>query len=304
MFPYQSRYFLSLRTLKLLTILDPGQFGRQPSFGNYPGQPGASPGMPGLGPPPGTGNGEFTIQNHLGYVSNLYIAPGMAAPGVSPAPGMQQAQTPSRPGFPANFQPPPNINFNAQVIRLGVGSSESPAQAKVPGNIPAQQSNPRRAGLGAGQDQQKQMRDTLPLAPPTREEIFRTIFIGNITNDISDEELERILRTAGGLRRWTRAIDADSKLCSFGFAEYEDAESLGTAAEIFKERDIEIPARKQVNGVKTAENKKSDDNNKMDEDTESKKPKLLVRSLQFPSNLGSLCLFDVLNVFLPTLTIL
>ena len=108
----------------------------------------------------------------------------------------------------------------------------------------------------------------VPLAPPTREEIARTIFIGNITNGINDENLERILRTAGSLRRWTRAIDADSKPCTFGFAEYEDVESLGTAAEIFKERDIEIPAQKQVNGTK----KTGDDA----EEDELKNSKLLV----------------------------
>jgi hypothetical protein len=55
--------------------------------------------------------------------------------------------------------------------------------------------------------------------------------------------LERILRTAGNLRRWTRATDADNKPCKFGFAEYEDAESLETAAEIFK--DVQVPVEKQ-----------------------------------------------------------
>ncbi|KAI9662992.1 MAG: hypothetical protein M1821_008039 [Bathelium mastoideum] len=256
---------------------NPGQFGRQPSFGSYPGQPGASPGMPGLGPPPGTGNGEFTFYCLPGYYVNLHVAPGMAAPGVSPPPGMQQAQTPTRPGFPPNFQPPPNINFNAQVIRLGVpGSSDSQSQTRAPGGLGSQQPNPRRAGLGAGQDQQKQMRETMmPLAPPTREEIARTIFIGNITSSITDEDLERILRTAGSLRRWTRAIDADSKPCTFGFAEYEDVESLGTAAEIFKERDIEIPVQKQANGAKKTDGEKAGEDANAEEEG-LKKSKLLV----------------------------
>ena len=227
--------------------------------------------MPGLGPPPGTGNGESVPSTSYDYLSNYFPAPGMAAPGVSPPPGMQQAQTPTRPGFPPNFQPPPNINFSAQVIRLGVPTnSDTPTQSRAPGAFGSQPPNARRAGLGAGLDQQKQMREPMvALAPPTREEVARTIFIGNIMNGISDDELESLLRTAGSLRRWTRATDADSKPCTFGFAEYEDVESLGTASQVLTERDIEIPIQKQANSAKkTADDKMEDDS--------SKKSKLLV----------------------------
>jgi hypothetical protein len=44
------------------------------------------------------------------------------------------------------------------------------------------------------------------------------------------------------LRKWTRAYDGDSKPCTFGFAEYEDAESLETATEVLQ--GIEVPAKK------------------------------------------------------------
>jgi len=120
-----------------------------------------------------------------------------------------------------------------------------------------------RRGLGLGHDyrgteqQRQQIRETLlALQPPTREEIARTIFIGNITEGVGgDEGLERILRTAGNLRRWTRATDADNKPCKFGFAEYEDAESLETAAEIFK--DVQVPVKKQdPNNIKDEEEEK------------------------------------------------
>jgi hypothetical protein len=120
-----------------------------------------------------------------------------------------------------------------------------------------------RRGLGLGHDyrgteqQRQQIRETLlALQPPTREEIARTIFIGNITEGVGgDEGLERILRTAGNLRRWTRATDADNKPCKFGFAEYEDAESLETAAEIFK--DVQVPVEKQdPNKIKDEEEEK------------------------------------------------
>lgn len=97
---------------------------------------------------------------------------------------------------------------------------------------------------GRGGDRDRFPRDNImSLAPPTREEIARTIFIGNITEGAGgDEGLQRILATAGGLRRWTRATDQDGKPCSFGFAEYEDADSLATACELFQ--DVEVPTHK------------------------------------------------------------
>lgn len=83
------------------------------------------------------------------------------------------------------------------------------------------------------------------LIPPSKEEVVRTIFVGGITEGAGgDEGIERILRTAGNLRRWTRATDADDKPCKFGFAEYEDPESLSTAVEVL--RDVEVPLKRQT----------------------------------------------------------
>jgi hypothetical protein len=83
------------------------------------------------------------------------------------------------------------------------------------------------------------------LIPPSKEEVIRTIFVGGITEGAGgDEGIERILRTAGNLRRWTRATDADDKPCKFGFAEYEDPESLSTAVEVL--RDVEVPLKRQM----------------------------------------------------------
>ncbi|CEL01183.1 Putative Rbm25 protein [Aspergillus calidoustus] len=198
----------------------PGMYGRPPDYGAY----GAPPGM---GPPPG-----------------------MAAPGTAP-PGMQQAnaQQPGRPGgFPPNFQPPPNmpnINFSAPVIRLGTSGpakSSTPDISKDRGDGPG-----RRPGLGSSLESQRQnVRDAMmQLQPPTREEIVRTIFVGGITEGVGgDEGVERILRSAGNLRRWIRATDADDKPCKFGFAEYDDPESLGTAVEVLK--DVQVPVKRQT----------------------------------------------------------
>jgi hypothetical protein len=59
---------------------------------------------------------------------------------------------------------------------------------------------------------------------------------------VSDEDVYSVLKAAGNLRRWMRALDVDDKPCTFGFAEYEDAESLETAAEVLQ--DVEVPATK------------------------------------------------------------
>ena len=61
-------------------------------------------------------------------------------------------------------------------------------------------------------------------------------------------------------------MDADNKACRFGFAEYEDPESLATAVDVLK--DVEVPVKPQsANGVKKEENA---------EDAKVEKSKLLV----------------------------
>ncbi|KAF2091747.1 hypothetical protein K490DRAFT_32516 [Saccharata proteae CBS 121410] len=230
----------------------PGRYGPPPPYGAYPSQAGAPPGMV---PPPGMGV--------------------MPAPGITPPPGIVQTQSPlpARPGaIPPNFAPPagmPNINFTAPVIRLGTTGPGKP-DGRSDSKPDPMSGGGRRAGIGmgdsyrSGDSLRNQVRDTLlAMQPPTREEIARTIFIGRITDGVGgDEGLERLLRTAGSLRRWTRATDADGKPCAFGFAEYEDAESLETAAEIFK--DVMVPVKKQE------PNKTAEDNEEVE------KTKLLV----------------------------
>jgi len=212
---------------------------------------------------------------------NLVAPPGMSAPGVSPPPGMQvNSQQPGRPGgFPPNFQPPanmPNINFNAPVIRLGTTGPTKPATSL--GGDPGRRESGMdqrvaRPGLGAGMgmDAQRQaLRDSMmQLVPPTKDEILRTIFVGGITEGAGgDDGIERILQCTGNLRRWVRAMDADNKACRFGFAEYEDPESLATAVDVL--RDVEVPIKQQAtNGMKEEADS---------EDTKIEKAKLLVSS--------------------------
>lgn len=177
----------------------------------------------------------------------------MSAPGTTPPPGMQQAnaQQPGRQGgFPPNFQPPPNmpnINFSAPVIRLGTSGPAKPAGPEA-GRERGAEGPGRRGGLGStsAEGPRHYARDPMmQLQPPSRDEIVRTLFVGGITEGVGgDDGIERILQSAGNLRRWIRATDADEKPCRFGFAEFEDPESLETAVEILKE--VEVPVKRQV----------------------------------------------------------
>ncbi len=205
----------------------------------------------------GARNGYALSSFPLAVLTSAGPPPGMSAPGTAPPPGVQQANSAqaSRPsGLPASFQGPPNmpnINFSAPVIRLGTGPSKSATPAGGVGG--RRESEPTsaggRPGLGMerGVEAQRQaLRESMmSLVPPTKEEIVRTIFVAGITEGCGgDSGIERLLGTAGRLRRWDRATDADGKQCRFGFAQYDDAESLATAVEVLKE--IEVPTKKQA----------------------------------------------------------
>ena len=219
---------------------------------NYGLPPGAY--QPPYAPPGGRMNPPGM---NMGAPPTFGAAPGMDAPPGMPShsPGAMQGQ----------FQPPniPNINFNAPVIRLGLdgqrpgpspsdrmGGGDRGGRGEGRGSNLEPLGNRGRLGLGAGGDggharnldrERQQVRENMmALQPPTREEVARTIFVGGLGEGVpNDELLERILRCAGKLRRWTRAKDADDKKCKFGFAEYEDVESLEAANEILK--DVEVP---------------------------------------------------------------
>ena len=148
--------------------------------------------------------------------------PGMSAPGTGAPPGLPDVNNQQQNSYYA--QPAvPNINFAAPVIRLG-------SQAKEPDR--------RRAGLGTDSRNER----PAPIQPQSKEEIIRTLFVGGV-DGLRNDDIERVLRAAGNLKRWFRATDADDKETNFGFAEYEDAESLGVAIEIFK--DVEVPVYKE-----------------------------------------------------------
>ena len=156
--------------------------------------------------------------------------------------------------LPSGWQAPqnmPNFNLNAPVIRLGTQGGRSGAVDSPVGGRRDNAAPPGRRGLGMDRDGDR--RDGVqPVNPPSREDIARTIFVGNIPDGVGgDEGMERILETAGKLVRWTRATDANNKPQTFGFAEFGDAQSLETAAEIFK--DVRVPTKRQKPGKPKAE---------------------------------------------------
>lgn len=218
--------------------------------------------------------------------------------GVLPPPGIgippqQEAHAP-RPGsataaFPPNFQPPPNINFSAPVIRLGTSGSAAKPEGGRDADHRSEQPQRRRAGLGSDFSSHRgpEHRDRgdrgdrgdriNQIQPQTKEEIIKTIFVGGITEGTGgDEGVERILRAAGNLRRWIRATDGDDKPCKCGFAEYEDPESLSTAVEVL--RDVEVPVKRQTPKPATAEAKDGDGVDG-EEEKEVEMSKLVVRLL-------------------------
>lgn len=177
-------------------------------------------------------------------------APGMAPPGAQ-HPGMTQANRPS--GLPPNFQTPanmPNINFNAPVIRLGTGAGkpETPSYGQE-SNRP---SGPGRQGLGMERGGGEQGRGTREapqvLIPPTNEEKLRTIFIHQIPESLaSTDTMEKLLGAVGKLRRWdvSESVLDENKGTKFGFALFDDPDSLSLAVKLLHEETIEIPTKRQ-----------------------------------------------------------
>ena len=178
----------------------------------------------------------------------------MSAPGMAPPPGVQQtnisqANRPS--GLPAAFQPPPNlpnINFNAPVIRLGTAASSKP---NASGSATRKDDGPigGRPGLGSEQGPNQSRsganREVAVLIPPTTDEILRTVFVTGLTEGVGGAPgIEKLMRSVGNLKRWDRVVGADGKECTFGFAQFDDADSLAVAVEVLK--DINVPVKKQA----------------------------------------------------------
>ncbi|TLD03898.1 hypothetical protein PgNI_11298 [Pyricularia grisea] len=247
------------------------QYGAPP---NYPPFPGAGAGPPGMAPPPG-----------LGPPPGMSSAPGMAPPpGVQQLHQSNPIQANRPAGVPPSFQPPanlPNINFNAPVIRLGSTTSSLPnkpgggpptgpagppgshhrrGEPETPASERAERDGDRDRARGGGRqgfghdrglEQARQnLRESIHnLMQPTPEEKLRTLFVHKVPAGVGGEAgLQRILNAAGKLRRWDSAKSqlSENKDQVFGFAQYDDADSLMTAVALLK--DLHVPKEKQEPG--------------------------------------------------------
>ena len=84
------------------------------------------------------------------------------------------------------------------------------------------------------------------LVPPTSEERLRTIFVNKIPSGIGGEDqVQKLFSVVGRMRRWDSGLShkSEHKGMLFGFAQYEDVESLSAAVDLLKE--IEVPVKKQ-----------------------------------------------------------
>ncbi|OAA35958.1 Splicing factor PWI [Metarhizium rileyi] len=216
------------------------------SYNQYGGNPYAMP--PGYGvygaPPPG-----------MNAPPGLGAPPGMVAPpGVGAPPGMQQANAPQsgRPGgLPASFQAPanmPNINFNAPVIRLGTSTPTTeggrPDRSQVSGGRPG-------LGMERGSEQGRgAAREAVQLLiPPTPDEKLRTIMLHQIPDGVrGDEGVQKLLGAVGILRKWesSASVMEEHKGTKFGFALFDDAESVSNAVKLLHEQDVEVPVQRQA----------------------------------------------------------
>lgn len=145
----------------------------------------------------------------------------------------------------------PNINFNAPVIRLGTGSGKPSTPAAQEQDRPHGPSH-GRAGLGMdrGGDQGRHQREQVQtLIPPSSEDKLRSLFVHDIPESLRvGSSLEKLLGAAGRLKRWDPASstsEAPKGGAKFGFAMYDDIESLATAVKILAEQTVEVPLKRQ-----------------------------------------------------------
>jgi hypothetical protein len=100
-----------------------------------------------------------------------------------------------------------------------------------------------------GGDHGRQPRDAPQmLVPPSSEEKVRTVFVHSIPESLSTGDgIEKLLGAVGKLRRWDActSVMEEHKGAKFGFALYDDPESLSTAIKLLHEQAVEVPLKRQ-----------------------------------------------------------
>lgn len=99
-----------------------------------------------------------------------------------------------------------------------------------------------------GADSRGAKEATQILIPPTNEEKLRTLFVHQIPESLSASgAMEKLLGAVGNLRRWDalESVSEERKGFKFGFALYDDLESLCAAIKLFHEETIDVPVKRQ-----------------------------------------------------------
>ncbi|KJZ74554.1 hypothetical protein HIM_06150 [Hirsutella minnesotensis 3608] len=205
-------------------------YGAPPGYGGYGNLPPGMGAPPGLGPPPG-----------------MPSAPGMGAPPGMAPPNPQQANRAA--GLPASFQPPanmPNINFNAPVIRLGTGTPTSGARGEGP-SAPSGGRPGMGMERGGDQGRDRAREASQMLLPPTQDEKLRTVMFRQIPQGVGgDEGAQKICNAVGRLRKYESAGSLfPSQFSTFGFALFDDHDSVSIAIKLLREETIQVPVKKQ-----------------------------------------------------------
>lgn len=158
-------------------------------------------------------------------------------PPPGPPPGMNGA-APGAHGFqPPNFVPP-----NAHTIYFTTPNGQTEGSAhRRPGQADG--------AYGGRRDGQRTGHQDFSPAFPTYEELMRTLYVSNITEEFGSEaDVQAIVGAGGGLRRFARLRDPDGKVLPCGFAEYEDADSIAVAIKVLEDVTAKSPAKPVVNG--------------------------------------------------------
>lgn len=124
-----------------------------------------------------------------------------------------------------------------------------------------------RPGLGADRNIEQSraaLRESMQaLQQPTQDERIRTIFLHKLPESLGgDEGVEGLLNFVGRLRRWDSAKSnlSDHKGELFGFAQFDDAESLSIAVELLKDVDVPVKKQEPTDGpIKEEEDDKDED---------------------------------------------
>merc|ERR1712063_179704 len=66
-----------------------------------------------------------------------------------------------------------------------------------------------------------------------------TVYVGRISNEVSDDFVKMLLEKCGKISKWNRAADPNtSKLTSFGFCDFEDPQGVWRALEFLHEKQL------------------------------------------------------------------